>query len=117
MSQTQKAPRELYEISARSGVDAGTVRSMGRIAVTVILFGLLARAQTTFDLSADFSLRDNPNKVWQYGYSATNSLAPDQFQFDKYCDGGSPIGFWHPDASKGPGPGYRSEERRVGKER
>jgi hypothetical protein len=81
---------------------------MGRIAVavTVILFGLLARAQTTFDLSADFSLRDNPNKVWQYGYSDTNSLAPDQFRFDKYSDGASPIGFWHPAASSGPGLGY-----------
>ena len=81
---------------------------MGRIAVavTVILFGLLARAQTTFDLSADFSLRDNPNKVWQYGYSDTNSLAPDQFRFDKYSDGASPIGFWHPATSSGPGLGY-----------
>src|ERR1035438_8453606 len=81
---------------------------MGRIAVavTVILFGLLARAQTTFDLSADFSLRDNPNKVWQYGYSDTNSHAPDQFRFDKYSDGASPIGFWHPATSSGPGLGY-----------
>ena len=56
---------------------------MGRIAVTVILFGLLARAQTTFDLSADFSFQENPHKVWQYGYSATNSLAPDQFRLDE----------------------------------
>ena len=67
---------------------------------------LLAPAQTTFDLSGDFSLQNNPNKVWQYGYSATNSLAPDQFRFDKYSDGASPIGFWHPAASSGPGPGY-----------
>ena len=57
---------------------------------------LLAQAQTTFDLSGDFSLQNNPNKVWQYGYSATDSLAPDQFRFDKYSDGASPIGFWHP---------------------
>lgn len=103
MGQTQKAPQEVYEIGVRSWVDA---RSVGRIAVTVLLFGLLARAQTTYDLSADFSLRDNPNKVWQYGYSATNSLAPDQFQLDKYNDGGSPIGFWHPAANKGPDPSY-----------
>jgi hypothetical protein len=79
---------------------------MARIAMVVMFLGLLARAQTTFDLSADFSLHDNPNKVWQYGYSATNSLAPDQFRLDNYCDGGGPIGFWHPDASSGPGPGY-----------
>jgi len=67
---------------------------------------LLAQAQTTFDLSGDFSLQNNPNKVWQYGYSETNSLAPDQFRLDKYSDGGSPIGFWHPATSSGPGPGY-----------
>jgi hypothetical protein len=80
---------------------------MKKIAVIVIVFfGLLAQAQTPFDLSTDFSLRDNPNKVWQYGYSATNSLAPDQFQFDKHADTTGPIGFWHPDANNGPGPGY-----------
>jgi hypothetical protein len=79
---------------------------MGRIAAIVMFLGVLAQAQTTFDLSADFSLQENPHKVWQYGYSETNSLAPDQFRLDKYSDGSSPIGFWHPDASKGPGPGY-----------
>jgi hypothetical protein len=79
---------------------------MARIAVVLMFLALLARAQTTFDLSADFSLHDNPNKVWQYGYSATNSLAPDQFQFDKHADTTGAIGFWHPVASDGPGPGY-----------
>jgi hypothetical protein len=48
-----------------------------------MFLAMVAQAQTTFDLSTDFSLRDNPNKVWQYGYSATNSLAPDQFRLDK----------------------------------
>jgi len=72
----------------------------------VLLLGFFAQAQTVFDLAADFSLRDNPNKVWQYGYSAGNSLAPDQFRLDKYCDRGSPIAFWHPAASSGPGPDY-----------
>jgi hypothetical protein len=71
-----------------------------------MILATAAQAQTTFDLAADFSLRDNPNKVWQYGYSATDSLDPDQFRFDKYNDGGSPIGFWHPDTCNGPGPGY-----------
>jgi hypothetical protein len=79
---------------------------MARIAVVVMFLALLARAQTTFDLSADFSLHDNPNKVWQYGYSATNSLAPDQFQFDKHADTAGAMGFWHPVARDGPGPGY-----------
>ncbi|HMH12655.1 MAG TPA: hypothetical protein VK578_06065 [Edaphobacter sp.] len=80
---------------------------MGRTAIAIILFfGLQAGAQTTFDLSTDFSLQENPNKVWQYGYSATNSLAPDQFQFDKHADATGAIGFWHPAASEGPGPGW-----------
>jgi len=79
---------------------------MVRLASILFLLGQLTSAQTIFDLSADFSLKNNPNKVWQYGYSATNSLAPDQFQLDKYSDGASPIGFWHPAASSGPGPGY-----------
>src|SRR5271170_4136372 len=87
---------------------------MRRIAVVIIMFlGLQARAQTPSDLSADFSLRDNPNKVWQYGYSATNSLAPDQFRVDTQsdpvdmqCDSTGSIGFWHPAANHGPGPGY-----------
>jgi hypothetical protein len=86
---------------------------MGRIAVAVIFLGMLAQAQTTFDLSTDFSFQKNPNKVWQYGYSATNSLAPDQFRIDEQsdridpqCDSTGSIGFWHPAANHGPGPGY-----------
>ncbi len=83
---------------------------MKRMAVVVMFLVMLleplAQAQTSFDLSRDFSLRDNPNKVWQYGYSATNSLAPDQFRLDKHADVTGPVGFWHPDASSGPGPGY-----------
>ena len=79
---------------------------MGRIVFILLLLWLPAHAQTIFDLSADFSLENNPNKVWQYGYSATNSLAPDQFQFDKQADKTGPVGFWHPDTNKGPGAGY-----------
>lgn len=79
---------------------------VGRMAVLVLLLGAPALAQKIFDLSADFSLENNPNKVWQYGYSATNSLAPDQFQLDKQADKTGPVGFWHPDSNKGPGPGY-----------
>ena len=58
-------------------------------------FGL-ARGATVYDLSADFSLTTNPGKVWQYGYSATNSLAPDQFRLDHYVVKSDPVGFWHP---------------------
>jgi hypothetical protein len=86
-------------------VDIQKGLNMTRLAVVLMFLSLLAGAQTTFDLSADFSLRDNPNKVWQYGYSATNSLAPDQFQLDKQADTTGPVGFWHPDTNKGPGAG------------
>ena len=88
---------------------------MGRIVVVIMIMfvGLLARAQTIFDLSADFSFQGNPHNVWQYGYSATNSLAPDQFRLDEQsdrvdmkCDSTGSIGFWHPAANNGPGPGY-----------
>src|SRR5271163_225458 len=86
---------------------------MSLAAIIIITFlGFQARTQTTFDLS-DFSFRDNPNKVWQYGYSATSSLAPDQFRLDTQsdrvdmqCDSTGSIGFWHPAANHGPGPGY-----------
>ena len=45
---------------------------MGRPVAIVIFFCLFAQATTTFDLSADFSLRNNPNQAWHYGYSETN---------------------------------------------
>jgi hypothetical protein len=86
---------------------------MSLTATIVLVFAQLAQAPTTFDLSADFSFLDNPNKVWQCGYSATNSLAPDQFRVDTQservdmqCDSTGSIGFWHPAANHGPGPGY-----------
>jgi hypothetical protein len=79
---------------------------MRRIAVVLILLTSFAHAATVFDLSTDFSFRDNPNRVWQYGYSATNSLDPAEFRFDKYADPAGPVGFWHPSVSSGPGPGW-----------
>ena len=79
---------------------------MGRLVGIVILFCLLAQATTTFDLSADFSLRNNPNQAWQYGYSETNSLDPAQFRIDKSTGVLGQIGFWHPSVSDRPGPGY-----------
>ena len=87
--------------------------SMAKIAAICLLCGLLVglipalAAQTvTYNLSTDFSLEKNPNLVWQYGYSLINSLAPDQFQFDKYADTTGLVGFWHPAKNDGPGPGY-----------
>jgi len=82
---------------------------------------LLVQAASIFDLSADFSLRDNPNQVWQYGYSETNSLNPAQFRLDKVTGSLGDIGFWHPSAADRPGPGYypyiafnRAKETRYG---
>ena len=79
---------------------------LNRIAGVVVSFCCLARAATTFDLAADFSMQTNPNQVWQYGYSATNSLDPAEFRFDKYADTTGAIAFWHPDVADKPGPGY-----------
>lgn len=79
---------------------------MVRISIAFMFLTLFASAQTTFDLSADFSLKENPNKVWQYGYSATSSLAADQFRIDEHSDTTGVIGFWHPAANTGPGPVY-----------
>ena len=97
--------------------------NMSLAAIIVLVFAQATQAQTTqvpttFDLSSDFSFHDNPtrtspNKVWQYGYSETNSLAPNQFRVDTQsdrtdmqCDPTGSIGFWHPAANHGPGPGY-----------
>jgi hypothetical protein len=78
---------------------------MLRTAGILVLFALFAPAATTYDLAADFSFRRNPNKFW-HGYSATNSLDPGEFRVDKYADPTGPVGFWHPDVTKGPGPGW-----------
>ena len=79
---------------------------MRRTAAILVLFVSFAHAATIFDLSTDFSFRNNPNKAWQYGYSATNSLDPAEFRIDKYADSSGPVGFWHPSVSRGPGPGW-----------
>ncbi len=79
---------------------------MFRIAAVFMLGCVMPQAPATFDLSADFSYQKNPNGVWQYGYSAGNSLDPAEFRVDAYADPTGPIGFWHPAFSKGPGPGW-----------
>ena len=78
------------------------IRSAG---VSVLCCALLQAAQT-FDLSAEFSLRDNPNQFWQYGYSETNSLDPSLFRLDRVTGSLGDIGFWHPSVSDRPGAGY-----------
>ncbi len=77
--------------------------SLSKLVVTGLLF---AAPTATYSLSGSFSLNKNPNSVWQYGYSLTNSLDPAQFELDKYADTSDPIGFWHPAKSEGNGPGY-----------
>jgi hypothetical protein len=79
---------------------------MGRLAIIATIFALLGQPATTFDLSADFSLRENPHQAWLFGYSETNSLAASQFRIDQHVDDLKPIGFWHPAVNSGPGPGY-----------
>lgn len=78
------------------------IRSVGVALLCCALF----QAAQTFDLSADFSLRNNPNQLWQYGYSETNSLDPAQFRLDQVTGSLGDIGFWHPSVSDRPGPGY-----------
>jgi hypothetical protein len=40
-----------------------------------------------------------PDAPWQYGFSATASLAPAEFRPDSVVDAGGPIRFWHPAAT------------------
>ncbi len=84
--------------------DAGTYHR-GTLAAISILCGLLELAPallgaqtTTFDPGTDFSVASNPAGVWQYGYSATNSLAPNQFHLDRYAQHQGGVVFWQPDS-------------------
>jgi hypothetical protein len=74
--------------------------------LAVMAFALLSPAATTFDLNEDFSVNQNPGKVWAYGYSETNSLDPAQFRLDAYAAKAGPLVFWHPATTDRPGPGY-----------
>ena len=79
---------------------------MIRITGICVLICLAVRADTTFDLAADFSLKANPNGRWQYGYSANSSLDPAEFRVDEFVNIVGPIAFWHPKTVDRPGPGY-----------
>jgi len=81
-----------------------------RACLLLLLFVQVATTKdkrpTTFDLSVDFLDKQAAAGVWQYGYSTTNSLAPDQFRSDSYFDDMQPICFWHPLTKENRGPGY-----------
>lgn len=77
-----------------------------RIASLFLLLAVLTPTETVFDLSTGFSFQNKTGLVWQYGYSATNSLDPSGFRTDEYADPSGPVGFWHPSVSQGPGPGW-----------
>jgi hypothetical protein len=79
---------------------------MTRIAALWVYCGVLAAQTATYNLSKDFSLDKNPQLPWQYGYSLTHSLAPDQFRLDQFTETSGAMGFWHPAKNAGPGPGY-----------
>jgi hypothetical protein len=79
---------------------------MLRQTVIILSLSCLTQAATIFDPGAEFSLKANPNHVWQYGYSETRSLDPGQFRLDKYGTTAGLIGFWHPETTDKPGPGY-----------
>ena len=85
------------------------VRQGIKVAVVLLLAACIGQFKSVaqvFDLSAEFSLEKNPNRVWEYGYSAAQSLDPADFRRDQSSNITVPIGFWHPASNHGPGPGY-----------
>src|SRR5262252_823279 len=59
-----------------------------------------------YRLADGFSATANPNGPWQIGFSASPSLASDQFRLAQYADISEPIVLWHPAKPQGNGPGY-----------
>jgi hypothetical protein len=59
-----------------------------------------ALATTSFGGSPSVAVyAPGPDAPWQYGFSATASLAPIEFRPDGFVDGSGPIRFWHPSAT------------------
>ena len=81
-------------------------RAAAALLGALISCSVFSPAASTFDLNGDFSSRQNPNTVWEYGYSETNSLDPAQFHLDTYTAQAGPLAFWHPEHTDRPGPGY-----------
>jgi hypothetical protein len=69
-------------------------------------FGLFAQKGKVFDLSESFEFSQTSDSTWQYGYSETPSLDPEQFRLDNFLDNVEPICFWHPSTNSHPGSGY-----------
>jgi hypothetical protein len=86
-----------------------TIRNVAAVfCIVLAMFSGNAWSQQSksFNLAADFSPQQNPNGVWEYGYSATSSLDPPEFRLDHYSNQGVPVSFWHPEHTDQPGPGY-----------
>ena len=75
-------------------------------AIVASLPALATEPPSRYDLGRDFSFDANPAGPWHFGFSATTSLAPDQFKPFRVPDPRRPIGFWHPAAVDNDGDGY-----------
>lgn len=79
-------------------------RKIASTLCVLLSIGALGAAEpTAFDPGFDFSATENPYGVWQYGYSETASLAPDQFRLDKHTSAYNDITFWEPAGEDGAG--------------
>src|SRR5215831_7356491 len=74
--------------------------------VCLALFLMQSTPLAVYRLADGFSATANPNGPWQIGFSATPSLASDQFRLAQYADTSEPIVLWHPAKPQGNGPGY-----------
>jgi hypothetical protein len=104
LSMLDKTVGEGVAAAERARKRKGLILRFGVASVALLLPA--AHEVTAFDLARDFSFKKGDQQMWQYGYSATNSLEPSEFRKDKFADSNGPVGFWHPDVSKGPGPGW-----------
>ena len=90
--------------SSSSGAGSSTGSGSGSSSGSSSGSGQATFQSQTYDLGADFSFANSSNGVWQYGYSATQSLAPDQFRLDAAADTShAGTGFWHPTTSENTG--------------
>jgi hypothetical protein len=49
-----------------------------------------------FDLGADFSVTQNPNGPWRYGFSRATTPSAGELELDTFVNPTFPVGFWHP---------------------
>lgn len=67
----------------------------------LIISLVLAFSATDVRFTIDLSFKSNPAALWQVGYSAGTTLAPDQFKLASYADTSGVIGVWHPTSDVG----------------